>query len=118
MDVKKVTAYQCPYCGYYALNKGYVEKHANTCCKNENVVMDCLHCSYLEKDFVNRILFPKPNSPYCCQKRDGGSCIYKNHTTYELFTYIDKKKKELEKYGIMEDKNGNLVWKTNTKGTS
>lgn len=117
MDVKKVTAYQCPYCGYYALDESDVQKHANTCRNNPDFTQECLYCHCLEKDFEHRILFPKPNASYCCQMHGGGSCIYKSHTNTALMEHIEKKKTELAAYGIVENENGALVW-NDTKGTS
>lgn len=110
MKLKEVKAYKCPFCDYYSLNESDALKHAKRCPKNPNYTQECLHCHCLERDFEMRILYPNSKLPYCCCFHSGGNCMYQKHTNKELMKYIDKEKKRLTKYGIVENDDGKLVW--------
>lgn len=111
MNIVEIKAYKCPFCGYYSTNKKEVLDHANKCQSNPTYTQECLYCHNLEKDFKQRIMFPQSNQPYCCYFYNGGACPYKNHTDTELMKYIEKEEAKLTKYGIIKNKQGELVWK-------
>ena len=112
MNVIEIKAYKCPFCNHYSTDIDEVTKHASKCRNNPNYTQECLYCHNLERDFKQKILFPNANNPYCCCLHNNGSCPYKNHTDKELMQYIEETKAKLFEYGIIESKQGELVWKS------
>ncbi len=111
----EIKAYKCPFCGYYSTDKKEVIRHSNKCQSNPNYTQECLHCHNLESDFKQRIMFPDPERPYCCCFYDNGKCPYKNHTNRELMEFIEKEKERLSKYGIVENEQGEFIWRTESE---
>ena len=111
----EIGAYKCPFCGYFSNDKEKVIQHSNQCRNNPNYTQECLYCHNLERDFKHRIMFPDSKRPYCCYFYGNGECPYKNHTNKKLMEFIEEEKAKLSKFGITENKQGGLVWETESE---
>lgn len=114
-NVIEVKAYKCVFCGYYSTNKQEIIQHSLKCRNNPNYTQECLYCSNLERDFEQRIMFPDPKYPYCCYFHGNGKCPYKNYTNKKLMEHIEEEKAKLAKFGIIENEQGELVWRTESE---
>lgn len=92
----KITAYRCPFCDYISINKGKVDEHAKSCCRNPEHMQKCINCGFLNNDFTVTSLSGKgiciPSSPY------GKGCPYVNHDSTEVDLKIQQSHDAYTKY--------------------